>query len=82
MSIVRYTWVHMDFESAPSPHQEKDEALKQLRQLLGEVMQMGRNDSEHSELEGIISALERSELDPQEALAKAWSLREQKQDYN
>jgi hypothetical protein len=58
------------------------DARQHIEAVRAQVMQMGANDSENSDLEQVISEMEDGVISPQEAMQRADGIRDSKHSYH
>ncbi len=72
----------MKFENLDSEEKTISEAMAEVSGIKNEIMSMGANDSENSAIDEIVYSLEKKEIRPKEAVARAREILESKQDYH
>lgn len=77
---LRDTILEMNFEGKPLMN--KNHAYATIEAVRAEIGVMGRNDSEFSTLDAIKRQLEDGQITPDDAIAQAKAIPENKQDYN
>jgi len=69
----------MDNNELEKPKQDPRSIIEAIRQ---EISVMGANDSEFSQLDAIINTLNSGTIDDEEAIKRAYAVRDNKQDYH